>query len=159
MHRLFISFALIRAALSLAPAAIAADEDHPETRALIESFRVAILQRDKPRFLNLFVSPSAPWQSVWSDDGLAQIQRDHSLAIKVRYQQENNQTTFIDSIIRLETASEEAFSNIKIDSDGEVATVTFDYSFLVNRQPSNRGKECGLLARTEDGWKITTLIY
>ena len=36
---------------------------------------------------------------------------------------------------------EEEFANVKIDTDGEVASVSFDYVFLANGIKSNWGKE------------------
>ena len=44
--------------------------------------------------------------------------------------------------LKSRNTSEETFSNVRIDSDGDVAAVSFDYSFLSNDQPTNWGKEC-----------------
>jgi hypothetical protein len=137
----------------------AAETDHPEIRAVIESFRTSIIQRDKPRFLSLFVHEDSPWQTVFSDESLAQIRIKRPEAIKARFKPENNPITFIDGIVKSKNTSEETFSNIKIDTDGDVATVSFDYSFLSNGRATNWGRECWLLVRTEGGWKITTLAY
>ena len=142
----------------LSSPAIAA-EDHPEIRAVIESFRTSIIQRDRERFLGLFVQNDVPWQSVLDDKSLAQVKAKRPEAIKARFKQENNPVAFIDGIVKSKNTSEETFSNIRIDSDGEVATVVFDYSFLSNGRATNWGKECWLMVRTEAGWKITTLAY
>ena len=147
--------------LLAAPAlpANAADADHPAIRAVVESFRTAIIERDKPRFLALFVQPEAPWQLVNSDEALAQVRKQRPEAIKVRFKPDNNPTAFIDSIAKSTHASEETFSNVRIDGDADVATVTFDYQFLSDGKATNWGTECWLLVRTGEGWKITTLAY
>ncbi|WP_036169862.1 nuclear transport factor 2 family protein [Noviluteimonas dokdonensis] len=137
----------------------AAEPDHPGIHAVIESFRTAIIQRDKPRFLGLFLQPDAPWQLVNGDATLAQIQKERPQAIKARYKAENNPVAFIDGIVRSERTSEETFSNIRIDGDADVATVTFDYTFKSDGRETNHGTECWLMVRTQDGWKITTLAY
>lgn len=137
----------------------AAETDHPEIRAVVESFRTAIIQRDKPRFLSLFVQQDAPWQRVLSDESVAKAKVKNPQATKAAFKPSNNPTAFIDGIVGSKNTSEETFSNIKIDSDGDVATVTFDYSFLSNGKTTNWGKECWLMVRTESGWKITTLVY
>jgi hypothetical protein len=137
----------------------AAEPDHPEIRAVIESFRTSIIQKDKPRFLDLFVQAEVPWQTVVSDETLAQIKAKRPEAVKARFKAENNPTKFIEGIVESKNASEETFSNIRIDTDGDVATVTFDYTFLSDGRMTNRGKECWLMVRTEAGWKITTLAY
>jgi hypothetical protein len=149
---------LLLLAANALPAA-AAGADHPEIRAVIESFRTAIIERDKPRFLGLFLQPDAPWQSVNADAAMAKFKLENPEAIKARYKPENNPVAFIDSIVGAKTPKEETFSNIRIDADADVATVTFDYAFLSDGKEKNRGKECWLLVRTEGGWKITTLAY
>lgn len=145
-------------ALAALPAS-AAETDHPGIRAVIESFRTSIIERDKPRFLALFVQPDLPWQSVVGDASLAKLKEKNPAAIKARYKPSNNPTDFIEGIAASKNASEETFDNIIIDADADVATVTFDYVFLSNGKATNSGKECWLLVRTEAGWKITTLAY
>lgn len=151
-------FSLLLVASAALPAK-AAGADHPDIRAVIESFRVSIIQRDKPRFLGLFLQEDAPWQMVISDESVARIRHRRPDAIKARFKPDNNPVAFIDGIVKSKDPSEETFSNIRIDSDGDVATVAFDYSFLSNGRSTNSGKECWLLVRTEGGWKITTIAY
>ncbi|UYK86705.1 nuclear transport factor 2 family protein [Xanthomonas sacchari] len=135
------------------------DGDQTAIHAIVESFRTAIIERDKPRFLSLFVKPDLPWQSVLTDRSLAKVRNESPKASKARFKTENNPTEFIDEIVNSAASSEETFSNVKIDSDGDVATVSFDYAFLAGGKATNSGRECWLLVRTESGWKITTLAY
>jgi len=53
----------------------------------------------------------------------------------------------------------EEFSNVKIDTDGDVASVSFDYRFLANGATTNWGREMWQLVRTERGWKIFSVVY
>lgn len=153
------SFAAITLALALPFLPAHAAEGDPGIFAVIESFRSSIIEKDRERFLDLFVQQDVPWQSVVDDQSLARIQVQRPEAIKARFKKENNPVAFIDGIVASKNRSEETFSNIKIDSDGEVAAVTFDYSFLSNGKPTNWGKECWLMVRTEAGWRITTVAY
>lgn len=146
-------------AFAFAVPARAAAPDDAGIRATIESFRTAIIDKDRARFLALFVQPDVPWQSVMEDRSLAQVRGKHPQAIKARFKQENNPVAFIDGIVASANASEETFSNIRIDSDGDVATVNFDYRFLSNGKATNWGQESWLMVRTEAGWKITSLAY
>jgi len=50
-------------------------------------------------------------------------------------------------------------SNLSIDTDGEIASVSFDYSYLTNTKMINWGKEQWQLVRTESGWKIFSVVY
>ena len=54
---------------------------------------------------------------------------------------------------------EEQFSNVKIETDGEIASISFDYAFLANRKKTNWGKEMWKLVRTEKGWKLFSVVY
>jgi len=149
-------------AITALPALAAEPEpgsDHAEIRAVIESFRTSIIERDKPRFLALFVQPDLPWQSVLGDSSLTQLKAKRPEAVKARYKPDNNPTAFIDSIVKSEKRSEETFDNIRIDADADVAAVSFDYAFLSDGKKTNWGQESWLLVRTEAGWKITTLAY
>ncbi|MDI9240383.1 nuclear transport factor 2 family protein [Lysobacter sp. LF1] len=146
-------------ALAFAAPAAHAAPDEAGIRAVIESFRTAIIQKDRTRFLDLFVQNDVPWQSVLEDRSLAQVQAKRPEAIKARFKSGNNPVAFIDGIVASSNTSEETFSNVRIDSDGDVATVTFDYRFLSNGRATNWGKECWLMVRTESGWKITSLAY
>jgi hypothetical protein len=159
MNRAFSCTALCLS-VTLAPVFCeAAAPDRSAIAAVIDSFRTAILERDKPGFLRLFVTPDLAWQSVWSDDSLAEIRVDRPQALKVRFDPKNNPTSFIDFVVANKAKSEETFSNIAIEGDGDVATVAFDYTFLSDGRATNSGKECWLLVRTGDGWKITTLAW
>jgi hypothetical protein len=55
-----------------ASAAVSAN-DRREIDGVVEAFRTAIIQRDKPRFLSLFIQPDLPWQSVLEDQSLVQL--------------------------------------------------------------------------------------
>jgi ketosteroid isomerase-like protein len=137
----------------------AAPADEAGIREVVASFGQAIIKRDKPAFLKLFLSPDVTWQSVLSDASLARLKEKKPEAVKAKYREDRNAVSFIDGIVASEKSSEETFDNVRIDTDGDVAVVTFDYAFLADGQKTNWGKECWLLVRTEDGWKITTLAY
>ena len=159
MSRTLASIVLFLSA-TLAPALCdAAVPDRSAISAVIESFRTAILQRDKPRFLGLFVTPDLPWQSVLSDESLVEIRGGDPQKNKLRFDPKNNPTSFIDFVVASKATSEETFSNVAIDGDGDVATVAFDYTFLSGGRATNSGKECWLLVRSGAGWKIMTLAW
>lgn len=159
MSRFLASILLFLSSI-LAPAICHATvPDRSAISAVIESFRSAIVQGDKPRFLGLFVNPDVPWQSVLSDESLVEIRHDDPQKDKLRFNPKNNAASFIDFVLTSKATSEETFSNVAIDGDGDVATVAFDYTFLSDGRATNSGKECWLLVRSEAGWKIMTLAW
>lgn len=133
--------------------------DNAGIQKVIESFRKSIIERNKPLFLSLFFDGNIIWQAVMEDKSLAQIKLKRPQAIKARLIPDNNHLNFIDSILKDEKSNEEKFSQIKILTDGDVASVNFDYIYLTDKVEQNRGREIWLLVRTESGWKITSVNY
>lgn len=127
--------------------------------SVIEAFRAAIIDKDKPRFTALFAPGSVTWQSVKGDDSLRQIRESNPQAAKVRINPDNTYLSFIDGIVGDKASTEEKFNNIRIDSDGDIASVVFGYSFHRDGRESNRGQEAWQLVRTDHGWRIVSVIW
>ena len=66
---------------------------------------------------------------------------------------------FVDSIVSSTDHDEEKFSNITIHTDGTIANVYFDYTFSVDGKNTNGARETWGLVNTDDGWKITSIIW
>lgn len=131
-------------------------------RQVVETFRTSIIQKNKAAFMGLFFSdrPEAiTWQAVVDDPSLERIRATRPQAIKARHRPDNNFVAFIDRIVANSDPEEETFSDIQVDTDGEVASVSFDYVYLSNAKPMNSGREKWLLVRTERGWKIISVVY
>jgi len=131
-------------------------------KAVVEAFRVAVLNKDKATYMSLFFSdkPEAiGWQAVVDDTKLALIQKERPQAIKARPIPGNNFVALIDSVVASKTVEEEKISNIVVDTDGEIASASFDYEYVSGGKISNWGKEQWQLVRTEQGWKIFSVIY
>jgi hypothetical protein len=56
-------------------------------------------------------------------------------------------------------ALEEKFYNVKIRTDGLLASVSFDYSFWSNNKKKNRGQENWELVFDGNNWKIAGAYY
>ena len=129
---------------------------------IVESFRTSIIKKDKNTFMGLFFSDKPEmitWQSVVDDPSLRRIKETRPQALKARHRPESNFVSFIDSIVESKRSEEEQFSDVFIDTDGEVASISFNYVYLTEGRPTNHGREKWLLVRTERGWKITSVIY
>lgn len=126
---------------------------------IIEAFRTSIRDKDKARFLALFLPGVTTWQSVKSDEALERIRPQQPEAVKVKLNPESNYRSFIEKIVTNAERTEEKFSNLKIETDGEIAVVTFDYSFHSGERETNRGKEAWQLVKTGEGWKILSVIW
>lgn len=168
-HATCLSLALAIAALS--PMAVSAQSIVPamaytEAQAredigkVIEEFRLSIITRDKPRFLKLFPEGGrVAWQDAISDANLHSMRKKKPDAKKVHIDPADSHVSFIDNIVSKQAGSEETFDDIRIETDGDIASVMFDYTFLSNGKAGNHGKEAWHLVRTDDGWKIVSVIW
>ena len=138
-------------------------KDVAAVREVVEKFRTSIIRKDKATFVSLFYSDKpehVTWQFVVDDPRLTRFQKTKPEARKARRIPESNYLTFIDGITKPEAKpSEEEFRNILVDTDGEIASVNFDYSYLAGGKETNWGREMWHLVRTEAGWKIISVIF
>ena len=95
--------------------------------------------------------------TVIGDDMYRRLKESRPDALKV---QPSSYQEFVNSV---GTAGhhriEERFSDLHIHTDGAIASVYFDYVFLMDDKESNRGNETWQLVNTGNGWKISGLAY
>lgn len=157
MKTVLAAFALLLALPAYAQTA--ANPDTATVEAVVEAFRASIVDRDKDRFMKLFLDDRTVWQYVIGDANLAGMRKKNPSAAKVKIEANNNPRSFIEEIVADKAKSEEQFRDVKIRSDGDIASVYFDYSFLADGKETNRGKEAWQLVRTDGGWKIVSVIW
>lgn len=139
-----------------------ANSDKAAINQVVESFRTSLINKDKATYMSLFFSDKPEdigWQFVSEDTRLEYIRKAKPDAIKARQIPSNNFISLIDGAIATREPREEIFSNVGIDTDGEIASVSFDYTFLANGKKTSWGKEMWQLVRTEKGWKIFSVVY
>lgn len=159
------TIALALAALAM-PFAVSAGQNEPKDVAaiqdVVEKFRTSIIKRDKAAFTGLFFSEKPEevvWQYCNDDSRTERFRKTKPDARKARHFPGNNYLTFIDWIVSNKDSSEEIFRDIRIDTDGEIGTVNFDFEFLSSGKQTNWGREMWQLIRTEEGWKIISVIW
>ena len=133
--------------------------DTASVDAVIAAFSACIVDKDKERFVKLFLHENTAWQSVTGDANLRRVREKKPEAPKVRVNPKSGHLSFIDSIVADKEREEEKFRDIKIESDGDIASVFFDYNFHMDGKQTNHGKEAWHLVRTDDGWKIVSVIW
>jgi hypothetical protein len=162
-HALLLTFCLALAGCQSARAqSNARPEDLVAIHQVVEAFRTSLINKDKPTYMDLFFSDKPEdigWQFVSEDIRLQHIRKTKPDAIKARPIPINNFISLIDAAVASKEPREETFSNVSIDTDGEIAAVSFDYTFLANGKKANWGKEMWQLVRTEKGWKIYSVVY
>jgi hypothetical protein len=165
-HTLQILALLLATTLSGCQSTSVPGHGGPEHRRAIEhvlkSFGQALAEKNKALYMSLFFSDKPEevgWQYVSEDARLSQIRKTKPDAIKARRIPGNNFISLIDESVGTVESREEKFFNVQIDTDGEIASVLFDYEFYAAGKKTNWGKEHWQLVRTEKGWKIFSVVY
>lgn len=135
------------------------DTSVKQIEAVVDAFRTAILTKNKSQFVQLILQNGISWQSVKGDEMLQRVRLTQPLAVKVDIDPKRNYLSFIDSIVASTERQEEKFWNIKIETDGDIASVFFDYSFHIGDRENNHGKEAWHLVKTDAGWRIASVVY
>ncbi|NHZ92437.1 nuclear transport factor 2 family protein [Massilia sp. CCM 8733] len=136
-------------------------QSRQQIEKVVEKFRLAIVNKDKDNFMKLFLREDITWAAAYEDASLDRImaRRTNKALPRPKKIVGGSPREFIDDIAKATEPLEETFENVRIDADEDVAQVWFDYSFKAGDYRENWGKEAWHLVRTEDGWKIASVIW
>jgi hypothetical protein len=131
------------------------DDDRAAVLAVVEQFRTAIIAKDKARLDSLFLPAGVSWVQVLGP----KLYGPGSKAPDAQPVAPGTQTAFSDFVAGEKQRVEERFSGLDIKTDGALATVYFNYDFLLNDKVSNSGQETWQLVKAPTGWKISAVAY
>lgn len=143
-------------ALCLAGPAHAAPAEDAAIRQLVQQFQTAIVARDGKTLGSLFVQEGGAWLSVLDEPTYAAAKVRNPAAQRL---QPSTWQEFADFVAHNATPIEERFYDVRVRTNGTVASVWFDFDFLADGKVTNRGSETWQLVRTDDGWKIFAMLY
>ena len=124
--------------------------------AVVDQFKAAIIARDGKTLGSLFLQDHDSWLSVADDAVWAKVKARNPKARKVS---SSTWKKFANMIQTSDKPLEERFYNLRVDTNGAVASVWFDFDFLEDGKVTNRGSESWQMVRAEDGWKISSMLY
>jgi hypothetical protein len=159
-----VLLSLIFVAFCLASPVHAADKPATSTRAadlaaidkVVEQFKAAIIAHDGNTLASLFLQDHDSWLSVTDEAKWVKVKALYPQARKVTL---SSWKKFSEFIKDAKVPVEERFYNVRMDTNGAVASVWFDFDFLIDGKVTNRGSESWQMVRTEDGWKISSMLY
>ncbi|WP_193615735.1 nuclear transport factor 2 family protein [Massilia sp. YMA4] len=146
-----IAVALLSAVLHL-PTARAQDNPQAvaEINAVVQAFQAAIVARDQAGLEALFLPADNSWLVVASEarwvEGRPRVRA-------------SNYRDFARFVGTTKAKVEERFYNVRIFSNGSIGTVYFDFDFVENDKVTNKGSESWHLVKTEQGWKISSMVF
>ena len=147
--------ALTGAATGTLRAAVPADAQ-AQVQQVVEHFRAAIIAHDQAALEALFVPEGGAWFEVLGEDAFRRIKATKPDLSRLHADNYRHFAAFVGGSRQ---AIEERFDNVRIHTDGAVASVYFDFVFLVDGKPNNTGSETWQLVHTNDGWRISAMAY
>ena len=152
-------FSLILAACLVAPVHAAntnADADVAAIRHVVQQFQTAIIAHDGKTLGSLFLPEGGAWRSALDDATYAAAKARNPAAPRTM---PSTWQDFVGFVQRSTKPIEERFHDVRIDTNGTVASVWFDFEFVEDGKVTNRGSETWQLVRMDDGWKINAMLY
>jgi len=131
-------------------------EHKANIKKVVEKFRKSIIQKDKATMNSLFFNEKAPFIAVFSDEMLTKKRLEKAdYPAAVDFGKFGTPADMISD----DADSEEKIWNVKVQTDGYLASVYFDYSDHKNGKKKAFGTESWSLIRVEQDWKITSVAF
>jgi len=131
-------------------------KDTVDVQHLMAAYHEAVVTHDGARLASLFIPQGSTWLNVLSDAGLAHMRATKPATVKIRV---GNYQDFAKVVSQSKAHMDPQHQDVRILSDGTIASVYFDYVFMVDGKPNNRGSEAWQLVKGEDGWRIAAITY
>lgn len=140
-----------------APATGAPSSDKQAIEEVITKFKAALVAKDKKGMAALFYNEKVVWLTSAhpaTREALARMQGKPTPIVE-----EQGAYQFLDDPRIASIAIEERFYHPQILTDGQIATVVFDYDFRAQGAIQNWGQETWQMVKTETGWRILNLLF
>jgi hypothetical protein len=129
--------------------------DTVDVQHVIDAYHEAVLTHDGSRLAHLFL-PQSLWLNVLSDDAYARAKAKSPDGVKIRV---GSYTDFAKLVSTSKASFNPTHTHLEENSDGTIASVYFDFVFLVDGKEQNRGSETWVLVKGTEGWKIAAITY
>ena len=122
---------------------------------LVTRFRHAILVKDSDAMRGMFLSGGSGFR-VLNPTSLAALRAKNPEARQFTPWSYEEFAKFLGtSSVKLE----ETFDNVRMETDGTVGMVWFDYLVIKDGKQTNHGVETWQVVRESDGWKISAMLF
>ena len=128
---------------------------------IVVEFMRCIREQDKTGFLKLFYKENTPWLGKFDKTSEEAALSNNPDVVNPLGIFDISKNTFISSMVNPPASLrfEERFENLKIDTDGLVASLSFDYEMFVNDSPIKNGRELWQVIKSNEGWKIVSVVH
>ena len=121
-----------------------ATSDTMDVQHVIDAYHEAVLTHDGARIARLFIPQGSMWLNVLSEDAYARAKAKSPNATKTRV---GSYTDFATMVSSTKANLNPTHTNLTLNSDGTIASVYFDFVFLIDGKAQNRGSETWILVK------------
>jgi len=131
-------------------------QDTVDVQHVLDAFHEAVVKHDGDRLSALFLPEGSLWVKVLSDAAYARIMTKSPPPAKLQVSSYRDFAKFVsNSTAKLDPQH----THVQIHSDGTIASVYFDFVFMIDGKAENRGSETWQLVKAADGWRIVAITY
>lgn len=123
---------------------------------VVNQFKESIISKDSTAFYSLFHTEQVSWIGVNRTKTQLKLSKSDPKNVKNYFR--DTYKSFFSYILKKEE-KKELFENVHIENDDAIGSVTFDYTFQVDNQMKNYGKEFWYLIKTDGKWKIISVVF
>jgi len=155
----FLSLFLFLCSINISFASSLQQQNVSNIHNIMAEFSTSIINKDVDKFMALFVEQEVSWVGVISEETHKLLTSKNSAFSAQSRAKFESPSKFITDIAASPHNMREAFSNVVIKNDNNVATVTFDYEMYQNEFKKNWGQESWLLLKIDGQWKIHAVNF
>jgi len=126
------------------PALANTSHDVADIQQVMNTFHQAVVTHDGSKLETLFIPEGSTWLNV----------RKSPPQVRV-----GSYKDFAQFVTHSKSDLNPQHSHIRIQTDGTIASVYFDFVFLIDGRAENQGSETWQLVKREDGWRIAAIVY
>ena len=133
-----------------------ASQDVAGIQRVMEAFHHAVATHDGKGVSALFLDHGSTWVTVLSDKAFAAARAKKVSTPKVHVGSYRDFAAFVSST---KSNLDPRHTDVRMTTDGAVASVYFHFDFVIDGKVENRGDETWQLVKTADGWRIVAITY
>ncbi|OYW21337.1 MAG: hypothetical protein B7Z43_10800 [Sphingomonas sp. 12-62-6] len=133
------------------------DQDRRDIEQLVVQFKAALSAKDAVALTALFYDGNVVWLASAHPSSRAFVAERTGKPVPAI--QNEGAIKLLEQARTASISIEERFYSPSLTSDGQIATLTFDYDFRANDTVQNWGHESWQLVKTEAGWRILHLLF
>jgi hypothetical protein len=131
-------------------------QDTIDVQHVMDAFHDAVTTHNGSRLAALFIPEGSTWLNVLSDDAYGRAKAKSPDVAKIRL---GGYKKFAEFVSTSKASLDPRHSRVRIQSDGTIACVYFDFVFLIDGKEANHGSETWQLVKGAEGWRIATITY